>query len=56
MAGVMDNTMIDTCTGHYWTTEEGHLIQTEVDQREVRKILPELSLRERELARQGKKV
>lgn len=46
MSNVRDNTMIDTCTGHNWTTEEVHVTQTEEEQREVRKSLPDLSLRE----------
>lgn len=53
MSGVRDNTMIDTCTGHYWTIVEGYLTQTEVDQREVRKSLPELNLRVSQARKEG---
>lgn len=37
MLDVKDDKMIDTCTGHFWTTEKMHATQTEVEQREVQK-------------------
>lgn len=39
MSGVRDDTMINTGTRHYWTTEEVYPTQTEVEQRQVQKKL-----------------
>lgn len=36
---VMNNTMIDTCTGKYWTTEEVHPTQSDLEHREAQKKL-----------------